>query len=107
MSSTAMIVGATGLVGGECLRLALERYDSVVAIVRRPMGLTHPRLEQRVIDFDKISSIEITAGAHVYCALGTTIKKAGSQEAFRKVDFEYPCALAQRAAEAGACRFML
>jgi len=107
MSSTAIIAGATGLVGGECLRLAVDRYDSVVAILRRPIEFTHARLEQRVIDFDKIGSIEIPAGAHVYCALGTTIKKAGSQEAFRKVDFDYPRALAQRAAGAGDCRFML
>ena len=87
--------------------MALDRYDSVVAILRRTIDLAHPRLEQRVIDFEKIGSIEIPAGAHVYCALGSTIKKAGSQEAFRKVDFEYPRALAQRAAEAGDCRFVL
>lgn len=62
---------------------------------------------ERQIDFDRIGTIEIPARAHVYCALGTTIKKAGSEEAFRQVDYEYPRMLAGRAAAAGGARFML
>jgi uncharacterized protein YbjT (DUF2867 family) len=107
MALEAVIAGATGLVGRACLRRLLDRYDSVTALVRRPLKLTHPKLIERQIDFDRIGTIEIPPGAHVYCALGTTIKVAGSEDAFRRVDFEYPRMFAERAAAAGQARFML
>jgi uncharacterized protein YbjT (DUF2867 family) len=107
MSNTAVIAGATGLVGEECLRLLLNRYPSVVSLVRKPTGHRHLRLVERRIDFERIDTIEIPQGAHVYSALGTTIKKAGSEAAFRRVDFDYPKMLAARAGAAGAARFML
>src|SRR5579872_661285 len=92
----AMVAGATGMVGSECLRLVEGRYESVTALVRRTSGIPL----EKVIDFDRLADLKIPAGAHVYCALGTTIRKAGSQEAFRRVDFEYPRALAERTAAA-------
>ena len=107
MPSTAILAGATGLVGIHCLRLALERYDSVIALVRKPLALSHPKLIAREIDFERLGTIEIARGAHVYCALGTTIKKAGSEAAFRKVDLDYPRMLGERAAAAGAARYLL
>jgi uncharacterized protein YbjT (DUF2867 family) len=107
MPSHAVIIGATGLVGGECLRLLVEHYDTVTAVVRRSTGLKHPRLVERPMDFERLGTIEIPFGAHVYCALGTTIKKAGSEAAFRKVDQEYPRMLAGRASAAGGSRFIL
>lgn len=107
ISMQAVIAGATGLVGKECLRLLLTRYDSVTALVRRSIGPLHPRLLERQMDFDHLGAIQIPPRAHVYCALGTTIKKAGSEAAFRKVDYEYPKILAERAAAAGGTRFML
>jgi uncharacterized protein YbjT (DUF2867 family) len=107
MALEAVIAGATGLVGRACLRRLLDRYDSVTALVRRPLKLTHPKLIERQIDFDRIGTIEIPPGAHAYCALGTTIKVAGSEDAFRRVDFEYPRMFAERAAAAGQARFML
>src|SRR5271167_4304143 len=107
MSDTAVIAGASGLVGQECLRLLLNRYPSVTSLVRKTTGRQHLRLIERRIDFDRIDTIEIPHGAHVYSALGTTIKKAGSEEAFRRVDFDYPKMLAARAAAAGAARFAL
>lgn len=103
----AVIAGATGLVGAECLHLLLQRYDSVTAFVRRSTGNAHPRLHERHIDFDRLGTVEIPPGAHVFCALGTTIKTAGSQEAFRHVDYEYPKMLAERAADAASTRFIL
>jgi uncharacterized protein YbjT (DUF2867 family) len=106
MSHVAVIAGASGLVGQECLRLLLNRYDSVTSLVRKPSGRLHPRLHERRIDFDRLDTIEIAKGAHVYSALGSTIKKAGSEAAFRRVDFDYPKMLATRAA-AGAGKFML
>lgn len=107
MSNTAVIAGASGLVGQECLRLLLNRYPSVTSLVRKPTGRQHLRLVERRIDFDRIDTIEIPRGAHVFSALGSTIKKAGSEAAFRHVDFDYPKMLAERAAAAGAARFML
>jgi uncharacterized protein YbjT (DUF2867 family) len=107
MALEAVIAGATGLVGRACLRRLLDRYDSVTALVRRPLKLTHPKLIERQIDFDRIGTIEIPPAAHVYCALGTTIKVAGSEDAFRRVDFEYPRMFAERAAAAGQVRFLL
>ncbi|MBZ5602794.1 MAG: oxidoreductase [Acidobacteriia bacterium] len=95
----SIIMGATGLVGSELLRVL--RGD-VTALVRRASGIPG----ERVIDFERIGEIEIPDGAHVYCAIGSTIKKAGSQEAFRHVDFDYPQALAERTAKAGG-KFML
>ena len=103
----AVIAGATGLVGAECLKLLLDRYDSVTAFVRRSTGRTHPRLLERHIDFDRLGTIEIPPGAHVYCTLGTTIKTAGSQAAFRRVDYDYPKMLAERTADAAGSRFLL
>jgi uncharacterized protein YbjT (DUF2867 family) len=107
MSNVAVIAGASGLVGQECLRLLLNRYDSVISLVRKPTGGTQSRLTERRIDFEKLDTLEIPRGAHVYSALGTTIKKAGSEAAFRRVDFDYPKMLAARAAAAGGARFVL
>lgn len=105
--NSAVIAGASGLVGQECLRLLLNRYDSVTSLVRKPTGFQHLRLIERRIDFDRLDTIEIPRGAHVYSTLGTTIKKAGSEAAFRRVDFDYPKMLAVRAAAAGGATFVL
>ena len=104
MGNVAVIAGATGLVGQECLRLLLNTYDSVTSLVRKPTGREHPRLTERRIDFDRLDTVAIPRGAHVYSALGSTIKKAGSETAFRRVDFDYPKMLA---AATGSGRFIL
>jgi uncharacterized protein YbjT (DUF2867 family) len=105
---TALVVGATGLVGGVVLRLLLEDriYDRVVALVRRPLGIKDDRLEERLVDFDHLESADLAAD-DVYCALGTTMKRAGSREAFRKVDLDYVRALAERSRACGARAFAL
>ena len=104
MSSVAVIAGASGLIGQECLPLLLNRYDSVISLVRKPTGREHPKLVERRIDFDRLDTVEIPRGAHVYSALGSTIKKAGSEAAFRHVDFDYPKMLA---GAAGRAKFIL
>ena len=110
MSRRALLAGATGLVGSHCLRLLLASapYEKVVALVRRPLPLTEGKLEQAVVDYDRLAAM-LPAGSFddVYCCLGTTIRKAGSQAAFRRVDFDYPVALAREARKRGASRFML
>lgn len=106
---TAILAGATGLVGSACLRLLLRdpTYDRVVALVRHPLAETDPKLEIRVTDFEQLGGIDLPAGADIFCALGTTIRKAGSQAAFRQVDYEYPRALALRGAAFDARQFAL
>src|SRR5262249_46802488 len=88
----AAIVGATGLVGGHLVQqlLADDDYERVVVLVRTPPAATHTKLEVRVTDFDRLA--EHARGLELddaFCALGTTIKKAGSKQAFRKVDLTY------------------
>ncbi len=105
---TAMVAGATGLVGGDVLRLLLEdrMYDRVVALARRPLGIKDDRLEERLVDFDHLEAADLSAD-HVYCALGTTMKLAGSREAFRKVDYDYVRVLAERTRARGTNVFAL
>lgn len=109
-SRTALLVGASGLVGGHCLQNLLDDkvYDKVITLVRRDLGVKHARLEQHVIDFDRLSEYsELLKANDVFCCLGTTIKKAGSETAFRKVDFDLPHELAKIASARGAKQFLL
>lgn len=95
-----LLAGATGLVGSHLLRLALDdaRVAGVVAPVRRPLSLTHPKLSAPAIDFDAMPADAPWWSADALaCALGTTMKLAGSREAFRRVDFDYPLAMARHA----------
>ncbi|MBC7447099.1 MAG: NAD-dependent epimerase/dehydratase family protein [Hymenobacteraceae bacterium] len=95
---TALIVGASGLIGQHCLTLLLaadDRYERVISIGRRTLQLAHPRLEQRVVDFDKLEKEQLRLIADdVFCCLGTTIRQAGSEAAFYKVDYSYVVTLA-------------
>jgi len=108
---SALIAGATGLVGSQCLARLLSEpaYERVIALVRRPLPHDDPRLDQRVIDFDRLGASGTTfpAATDVFCCLGTTMKKAGSQEAFRLVDFTYVVGLAAQSLEHGARQFLL
>lgn len=90
---TALIIGSTGLIGSQLLDILLESpaYDKVISFVKRDTGKKHAKLTQHIIDFDKPESYQnLVVGDDFFCTIGTTIKKAGSKEAFRKVDFEYP-----------------
>src|SRR5688572_23842014 len=110
VSKTALIAGATGLVGHQCLRLLLadNRYDKVIAIGRRPVELEHPKLHQKIVDFDTLDQYQPDLNADdVYCCLGTTIKKAGSKSIFFKVDFTYVTKLASLASANGASQFLV
>ena len=106
----ALIAGASGLVGSHCLQLLLQsnRYSQVISIGRREVPLIHPKLDQRIVDFDNLKkhASELVAD-DVYCCLGTTIKKAGSEEAFYKVDHTYVTTLAQVTASKQASQFLV
>lgn len=109
---SVLVLGATGLVGRECLRLLLDdpTVAHVVALARRPFpdDVTSPKLRVAIVDFDRLVVCgELFAVDQVFCALGTTIKQAGSQDAFRRVDFEYPLAAAKLGVEHGARHFLL
>lgn len=109
---TALLAGATGLVGGECLRrlLAERAYGRVIVLTRRDLGLSgdHPKVQQRICDLASLDAVASGLRAdHVFCALGTTIRKAGSQAKFREVDFEYPRRIAEVARRNGATHFSL
>lgn len=107
-TKTALVAGASGLVGSELLSLLLagDYYSRVIAVGRRKLDMEHPRLEQRIIAFDHLEK-EIIKASHIYCCLGTTMKKAGSREQFRKVDYAYPLQLASAALKQGAEQYLL
>jgi uncharacterized protein YbjT (DUF2867 family) len=109
-AKTGILLGATGLVGSFCLQtlLADSMYASIVLLNRRPSPFAeHPRLTQKTVNFDSLSAEDFAAVDDVFCALGTTMRKAGSQEAFRRVDLDYPLQAARLARSAGAGQFVL
>lgn len=97
-----LLAGATGLVGRELLAglLADPSVAHVYSLARRPQAVQHPKLHTQVVDFAALPAVP--AADEVYLALGTTIKVAGSQAAFRAVDFDANLAVAQAALAAGA-----
>jgi len=101
---TALVAGATGLVGREILQglLAEESVAAVHALVRRAVEHRHPKLAFHVVDFASLPALPRVD--EVYLALGTTIRQAGSQSAFRAVDHDANLAVAKAAMAAGAAR---
>ncbi len=107
---TALLFGASGLIGGYCLQflLASPAYKKVKIFVRKELDFENGKLEQHIIDFDKIEDYKnLIKGDDVFCCLGTTMKKAGGREAFRKVDFTYSFKIAKIAEEQGVNQFLL
>ncbi|HVZ46667.1 MAG TPA: NAD(P)H-binding protein [Ramlibacter sp.] len=100
----ALLAGASGLVGRELLAglIADDSVEAVHALARRPLDTRHPKLSVHLVDFASLPALP--AAGEVYLALGTTIKSAGSQAAFRAVDFEANLAVARAAKAAGAQR---
>jgi len=104
---TAWIAGASGLVGGALLTRLLhdDAWSQVVSLGRKTLDQQHPKLVQRVVDFAHLVPLDAPAPTAAFCTLGTTIKKAGSREAFRAVDHDAVLAFARAAREAGATDF--
>ncbi|MDX1531243.1 MAG: NAD(P)H-binding protein [Rhodothermales bacterium] len=110
MARTALLTGATGLVGGHLLRrlLADPTWERVVVLGRRPLDRDHPKLEQRVIDFERLPDLaDMPSADDAFSCLGTTIRQAGSEEAFQRVDLDYVVAFAEAAAQHGASQFLV
>lgn len=106
---SAVVVGATGLVGSALVKLLCEsdEYVAVNVIARRKLAFTHEKLVVNVRDFEEITESDLDFAHEVFCCLGTTIKKAGSREAFEKVDVEYPLRLAALAKNRGIAHFIV
>lgn len=106
---SALVVGATGLVGSALVKLLCEseEYVAVNVLSRRPLDFSHPKLDVRLCEFDQIAECDFEFAHEVFCCLGTTMKKAGSKEQFEKVDFEYPMSVAALAKNKGVGHFIV
>ena len=108
-TATLLLVGATGLVGRHVLETALAepRVSRVVAPTRRPL-LEQAKLSAPLVDFENLpAAADWWRADAVICTLGTTMRAAGSQDAFRRVDYDYPLVVAQRAYSAGTPVYVL
>lgn len=107
---TAILVGATGLVGRELLHqlLADDRFAAVAVLGRRSAGVRHDKLREHLVEFDRPDEWSALAtGDVLFSAMGTTLKTAGSQEAQYRVDYTYQFAAAQAARSNGADTYVL
>ncbi len=110
MSKTAIVLGATGMVGSAVLTSLLGNvaYTKVVALTRRPLSIQHEKLENVVLDFEQLLDYQsVIHGDDLFLCIGSTIKKAGSQAAFRRIDMDYPMQVAIMAKTNGVRQVVL
>jgi len=110
LHKTALIAGATGLTGSALIQFLIESdgYEKISLIGRKPNGLQHSKIQEIIVDFDTLEDYKsLLVADHVFCCLGTTIKKAKTKAAFKKVDYDYTLLLAKLTKENGAKKFML
>jgi uncharacterized protein YbjT (DUF2867 family) len=105
---TALVIGATGLIGSLLTHQLVDSpvYSAVKVLARKPLGWQHPRLQEVQFDFDHPNGL-LTQADDIFCCLGTTMKKAGSKDAFQKVDYKYPLEIAQLSLVNGAQQFSI
>ncbi|MBK5260254.1 MAG: NAD(P)H-binding protein [Thermoanaerobaculia bacterium] len=109
-SRRILLLGATGLVGSELLSLLLaeDSVERVTVVARRASGHSHPKLSEKIFDLTEMDRhAALFAVDQIFCALGTTIKAAGSQERFRTIDHDLPVAAARIGRMRGATHFLL
>jgi uncharacterized protein YbjT (DUF2867 family) len=107
---TALMIGATGLVGSRLLTQLLgdQRFGKVIAFGRRATGSAHPKLEETAIDFDAPEAwAPLVKGDVAFSSLGTTLKQAGSQAAQKRVDYDYQLEFAGAARKNGVAAYVL
>ena len=109
---TATLVGATGLIGSHLLQALLKDayFDTVRILIRRPIDITHPKLEKKIVDFNDSDSLLVALSNSdvLFCAIGTTQKKVkGDKDAYRKIDFDIPVRLARFCQMTGCEKFIL
>lgn len=110
MQRQALIFGATGAVGSELLKLCLDgnRYRRIIVIARRPAAMKHDKLVWIEAGFETLGELEPVSGlsyGDAFCSLGTTIKAAGSESAFRRVDYDFVLNAAIYAKRCGVFQF--
>lgn len=109
-NKTAILLGASGLVGSFLLDILLnsEEYRSVIIFVRKEIGLKHSKLTEHIIDFDQLDNYDdLVQADDLFCCLGTTIKQAKTREAFKLVDYYYPLKFAEMAKKNGVTQFLM
>ena len=107
---TAIVIGATGLVGNELVQQLLKdsRFDKVKVFVRRSMKIVNNKLEEHIVDFETPDSWKKNVtGDVLYSAMGTTLKAAGSKEAQYKIDYTYQYQVARMAANNNVGQYVL
>lgn len=107
---TALIAGASGLIGKHLLELLLQDnyYTSIKAITRSPLPISHPKLQNLVLDFDRLKDhTQDLKADDIFCCLGTTMKQARTKQAFQKVDFDYPLEIATVTKDQQASQYLL
>lgn len=108
MHNKSIVLGSTGLIGKHLLTYLGKKDLSVIAITRRPIEDIPKNASPMIIDFDEfLDQGHLPDCEHIYICLGTTIKKAGSQESFKKVDLDYCLGFAKKARESGATTISL
>ena len=111
-NKSVLLLGASGLVGGECLKLLIQGspYEKITVLTRSPLttDIKDSKVHHHIIDFDRLGEYRhLMKADHVICALGTTIKKAKTKENFYRVDFTYSHEIARMAFEQGAEHYLL
>lgn len=110
MSQTAIVAGSSGLVGTALLHqlCASEAYSRILLLVRRPSGFIHPKVNDLVVDFDRLEDYaDRIRGTICFCCLGSTRKKTPDKQAYYRIDHDYPLAFARIALAGGAQQFHL
>lgn len=110
MSNKAVIAGASGLIGSKLLNILLHEsyYDEVLILVRKELPVSHKKLVQLVIDFDRLEDHAAAITGHaVFCCLGSTVKKTPALTIYRKIDHDYPLTLAQLGRQNGVEQYHL
>lgn len=105
----ALIAGATGLVGNELLQQLIRgrQYHTISILSRHEVETTSKRVETIIVDYDALTDEQMPEVDDVFCCLGTTMNKAGSKDAFRKVDYDYPLRVAEITHRKGAQQYLL
>lgn len=107
---TAIVAGTTGLIGSQLTGLLLndDYYDKVIVLSRKPLEIKNSKFVNLVVHYDNLAEhVDLLRGDDVFCCLGTTIKIAGSQQAFYKVDHDYPLSLATVTQSRGAKQYLI
>ncbi len=105
-----LVIGATGLVGNELVKILLDsdKFTKVIVWVRKSTGIQHTKLQESFPDFDRLDQEPLPSDVDcIFCCLGTTIKKAKTKEAFKKVDYTYPLMLAENAKQHEIRQFLI